>query len=184
MADIQYYERILKKKEPKKKAMMIAIYLGIVSAWFVIAVRYTLNAAILLMIPLSVIIAVLLSWKYTQVEYEYSFAAGSFTFSKIYGRSKRKTVFSADIKSMVLAKPYEATKDQNRDSDDFIIAIPESTAKNPCICIFDNDDKKICVLIDCDEMSAKILKFFNASATDRDGLKNAVTQTQWENENV
>ena len=180
MADIQYYERILKKKEPKKKALMIAIYLGILSVWFVVAVRYELNAAILLMIPLSIIIAVLLSWKYTNVEYEYSFAAGSFTFSKIYGSSKRKTVFSADIKSMTLAKPYDAQRDGNMDHSVFINAIPQATAKNPCICIFDIDDKKTCILIDCDEMSAKILKFFNASATDREVLRNAVKQTESE----
>ena len=169
MADIQYYERVLKKNEPKKKALMIGIYIVILSVWFVISVRYGLNAAIILLIPISILIAVLLSWKYTCVEYEYSFAAGSFTFSKIYGKSKRKTVFSADIKSMTLAKPYDP--DRMPDCHKFINAIPENTSPNPCVCVFDVDESKTCILIDCDAMSVKILRFFNASATDRAILK-------------
>ena len=167
MANIQYYERVLKKKEAKGKLLLIALYLVILSVWFVIAIRFMLNAAIILMIPLSILIAVLLTWKYTCVEYEYSFEAGTFTFSKIYGRSKRKKVFSSDIKLMTLAKPYAPERDVNLEYSSFINAIPSNTAQNPCICIFDVDEKKTCILLDCDEMSAKIFRYFNASATDR-----------------
>lgn len=173
MADIQYYERILKKKEPRGKALLITAYIVMLSVWFVIAIRYALTAAIILMIPLSIFIAVILTWKYTCVEYEYSFAAGTFTFSKIYGKSKRKACFSADLCSLVYAKPYDAERDGNADYSKFINAIPASTAQNPCVCIFDIDDEKTCILFDCDEMSAKILKFFKASAVDRELIKRA-----------
>lgn len=181
MADIQYYERVLKKKEPRGKLLMLALYLVILSVWFVVAIRYALNAAIILLIPLSILIAVLLTWKYTCVEYEYSFAAGTFTFSKIYGKSKRKTVFSADIKSLVLAKPYDPARDTNLEYSAFIGAIPSREAQNPCICIFDVDEKRTCVLLDCDELSAKILRFFNASAVDRDIFKRTVNASTEDN---
>lgn len=171
MADIQYYERVLKKKEPKGKALLIALYLVILSVWFIVAVRYTLNAAIILLIPLSILIAILLTWKYTCVEYEYSFTAGTFTFSKIYGKSNRKTFFSAELTALDTVKPYSADNSVNDAYSKFINAIPGQSAQNPCICIFNIDDEKICVLIDCDESSAKILKYFKASAVDRDVLK-------------
>ena len=167
MADIQYYERILKLKDVKRKLVLIGVYFVILSAWFVVAIRYALNATVLVLAPISVLATVLLTWKYASVEYEYSFSAGTFTFSKIYGKSKRKTVFSAEIKCMTLAKPYDEQRDAGLDFSEFINAIPSQTAANPCICIFDVDEKKTCVLIDCDEMSAKILRFFNPSATDR-----------------
>ncbi len=175
MADIQYYERVLKKKEPKGKALLIALYLVILSIWFIVAVRYTLNAAIILLIPLSILIAVLLTWKYTCIEYEYSFTAGTFTFSKIYGKSNRKTVFSAELTALETVKPYSADKAITEEYSKFINAVPGQSAQNPCSCIFNIDDKKICVLIDCDETSSKILKFFKASAVDRDVFKLAKT---------
>lgn len=171
MADIQYYERILKKKEPRGKALLITAYIIMLTVWFVIAVRYALTAAIILMIPLSIFIAVILTWKYTCVEYEYSFAAGVFTFSKIYGKSKRKTFFSADLDTLICAKPYIPERDGNAEYSKFINAIPASDTQNPCICVFNIDDEKVCVLFDCDEMSAKILKFFKASAVDRELIK-------------
>lgn len=173
MADIQYYERILKKKEPRGKALLITAYIVMLSVWFVIAVRYALTAAIILMIPLSIFIAVILTWKYTCVEYEYSFSAGTFTFSKIYGKSKRKTFFSTDLGALTYAKPYDAERDGNAEYSKFINAIPTDNAKNPCICVFNIDDEKIGLLFDCDEMSAKILKFFKASAVDRELIKRA-----------
>ncbi len=169
MADIQYYERVQKSKEPKKKALMIGIYAIILSIWFVICIRFTINAAIIVLIPLSIFIAVLLTWKYTCVEYEYSFTAGTFTFSKIYGRSKRKTIFSQDLKLLTLAKPYK--REEALDYGEFINAIPNGNAQSPCICIFVVDEKRTSVLLDCDEMTAKILKFFNHTATSRELIK-------------
>lgn len=178
MADIQYYERVLKKKETKGKALLIALYVLILSVWFVVAIRYMLNAAIILMIPLSILIAVLLTWKYTCVEYEYSFAAGTFTLSKIYGKSKRKTVFAADIKSLILVKPHDPLRDTHLEYSEFINAIPSKVSQNPCICVFEVDEKRTCVLMDCDEMSAKIFRFFNASAVDRDIFKRTADTAQ------
>ena len=173
MADIHYYERVIKSKEPKRKALMIGIYAFILSVWFVICVRLSISAEIVALIPLSIIIAVLLTWKYTSVEYEYSFTAGAFTFSKIYGKSKRKTVFTGDLKTLALAKPYDAQRDVNLKYDELITALPKAKAgaNNICVCIFDIDERKTCVLIDCDQLTAKILYHYNHTATSRELLK-------------
>ena len=73
---------------------------------------------------------------------------------------------------------YSANSGASYDSDyndldysEFINAIPSSFSQNPCICIFDVNEKRTCVLIECDERSAKILRYFNPSAVDRDVLK-------------
>ncbi|MBO7311035.1 MAG: hypothetical protein J6U86_06560 [Clostridia bacterium] len=171
MADIQYYERAIKSKEPKRKALMIGIYAIVLSAWFVICVRFSISAEIVMLIPLSILATVALTWKYTSVEYEYSFTAGIFTFSKIYGKSKRKTVFSGDLKALTLAKPYDAQRDVNLKYDELINAIPKSGANNICLCIFDIDERKTCVLIEYDQLTAKILYHFNHTATSRELLK-------------
>ena len=173
MADIQSYERVLKRRAEGKwllgKLLMIFLYFVIFSAWFVAAIRYGLHPAMILLAPLSVVVAVLLTWKYTCVEYEYSFMAGTLTFSKIYGKSRRRVVFEEDIKSMVSLFPYDdkAAARLSRDQAEKIIdAIPSKFSQNPCVCVFENsNDKKIYFLFDCDEQSAKIFKFFNSPAT-------------------
>ena len=173
MADIQHYERVFKKKHAPKALVIVLIilYCLMVCGWLVLALLSSMNLALALLVPAAIFLIAFTVWKYSQVEYEYSFTAGIFTFSKIYGKSKRKTVFSADLKSIALAKPYDADRDAYLDYSEFINAIPSSFSQNPCICIFDVNEKRTCVLIECDERSAKILRYFNPSAVDRDVLK-------------
>ena len=168
MADITSYERILKKKQLSLKILMIAIYVIIASVWFVIAVRVTLNAAMILLAPLSVLIAVLLTWKYTCIEYEYSFVAGNFTLSKIYGKSRRKVMLEFEIKSLMEIFPYNARTEGKIKGGIFINGLPGNASPNPCVCVFENDEEnKVFFVLDCDEQTAKIFKFYNPVATDR-----------------
>ncbi|MBQ8818697.1 MAG: hypothetical protein IJZ83_08975 [Clostridia bacterium] len=170
MADIQYYERIIKTENTTKKVLpkilMIGAYIVILSIWFVIAVRYSINAAMIMLIPLSILTAVLLTWKYTSVEYEYSFTAGIFTFSKIYGKSKRKPIFEGDLKKLISVTAYSESNVDSIDAHTVINATP-SACPNPCVCIFEENERKTCIIIDCDAMTAKILRFFKVSAVDR-----------------
>ncbi len=180
MADIQSYERVLKKKKTGLKLALIAIYAVIASFWFVLAIRVGLHPAMILLAPLSVVIAVLLTWKYTNVEYEYSFMAGTLTFSKIYGKSRRKTVLEVDIKSLFAVFPYNERTVARTEDGNLVSGIPSSYSTNPCVCAYEDEkEKKVYFLLDCDERSAKIFKFFNPSATDRavfDALKNAESE--------
>ncbi len=179
MADIQYYERVIKAETGKRrllpKLVAISAYAVILSIWFVIAVRVGLTASVLMLVPLSILTAVLLTWKYTAVEYEYSFTAGILTFSKIYGKSKRKSVFEADLRNLISVVPYDERSMDSVDARTVINAIPNEACQNPCICVFEENEKRTCIIIDCDNMSAKIFKFFKPSATDRrifDRIKN------------
>ncbi len=171
MADIQHYERVLKPTRTSTrvlpKVLMIAAYIVIISLWFVLTVRVGLTAAILMLIPLSVLIAVTLTWKYTSVEYEYSFAAGTLTFSKIYGSSKRKAVFDGDLRCLISVMPYNEQSIARVQCDRTVFAIPEGVNENPCICLFEENEKRTCVILECDELSIKIFRFFKPSAVDR-----------------
>ena len=175
MADIQSYERILKRKNEGEqllsKILMIFIYLVIISVFFVVAVRYGLSPALIVLLPLVLLSAVLLTWKYTSVEFEYSFVAGTFTFSKIYGKRRRRTVLEADIKKMISVSAYNEQKQASLGKEGagtIINGIPNKLSQNPCVCVFEADkNEKIYFLFECDELSARIFKFFNSAATDR-----------------
>ncbi len=167
MADIQYYERVLKAQKPsagfKLKAMMIGIYVLLLTLWLIIIVRVGLTASLLMLIPLSVVTVVILTWKYTSVEYEYSFTSGIFTFSKIYSSSKRKAVFETEIKFLTSAQPYSESTAAGIRADEAINAIPAGDGVTPYICIFEENDKTAAVILDMDEMTARIFKFFKPS---------------------
>ncbi len=168
MADIQYYERVLKAQKVStklwQKVMMIGIYLLLLTVWLIIIVRVGISASLLMLIPLSVITVVLLTWKYTSVEYEYSFAAGHFTFSRIYGSSKRKAIYDTELTNLVAFTAYSEKAADSLNVHKIINAIPDATAQNPVICTFEENEQRTAVILDCDEMTLKILKFFKGSA--------------------
>ncbi len=167
MADIQYYERVLKKQGASARLLprllMIAAYVVLLSVWFVIVVRIGLSASLLMLIPFSVLTVVLITWKYTSVEYEYSFTAGVFVFSKIYGASGRKNVFEADLRALVSAEPLsEGALARVGVTPTDARVLPDSP--NDCLLVFSEHEKKSAVIIECDQMTVKILRFFKPSA--------------------
>ena len=174
MADIQYYERVIKAARKSKKLAprlwMIGLYALILGAFLIIAVRVGVSASLLMLIPFSLLTIALLTWKYTSVEFEYSFTAGTFTFSKIYSGSKRKCVFEGDLRELESVFIYDEHKLEHLGGK-LINAIPDTSSQNPCVAVFVENDSRICVVFDCDRMSAKIIRYFNPSAIDRDVFK-------------
>ena len=171
MADIQHYERVIKPPKNGKpllyKILLLAILAVALGAWLVVSVRFSVHIVIILLIPALLIFAAVLLWKYTNFEYEYSFTAGQLTYSKIYGRARRRMLFTGDLKTLRSIVPYDRLKAELSKDDKVIMALPDINCTNPCVCVFDEDEKKTYLVIDCDEMSARIFRFFNPSATDR-----------------
>ena len=168
MADIQHYERVFKKKRVGLKIAFIALYIFIASAWFVLSARIYFHYTFVLLAPLSILIAFLFTWRYTNVEYEYSFEGGILTFAKIYGKSIRKCVLELEIKAFDEIIPYNDKTAKRHAKAKLVDGILNKNAENPCLCVFkDESEDMFCFLFDCDEQSAKILKFFAPSITDR-----------------
>lgn len=174
MADIQSYERVIKQEAGfsafRSKFLFIGIYLLIAIAWGIVLLTVGPLASLILLIPLSIAIAVMLTWKYTKLEFEYSFMGGTFTYSKIYGNSRRSTVFEGEITKMISMRAYDDEYYARLEAEGakLTLAVPSLDVPNPCVCIFEKEKGgKIYLLIDCDEHTAKIFKFFNPSATDR-----------------
>lgn len=168
MADIQHYERIIKKVKGATllKVIFLFIYTLICVFWSILALNFGL--ILLIFAPLFVFIAYIFTRQYTCTEYEYSLVAGIFSFSKIYGGRRRKNVFEADLKFLVSAVPYNERTAVSAKGETVINAIPNGQSANPCVCLFeDGSGKKYRVIIDCDAMTLRILKFFRPSAVDR-----------------
>ena len=170
MADRQHYERVFAKKHAPKGLVigLIVLYCVMVSGWFVLALLSSMNIALALLAPAAVLAVAIATWKYTQLEYEYSFTGGVFTFSKIYGKSSRKTVFEEELRNLTRVVSYE--KAEVPKGDKLIQAIPSLDGDTLAVCCFQIDDENVYVIIDCDELTAKIIRHFKPSALDRSVL--------------
>ena len=173
MADIQTYERVLEQDESvlrRSRILMIVLYGVIFTLLMLAAVLASLNPALLLLAPLGTAVAVIFSWKYTRVEYEYSFFGGVLTFSKIYSGSSRSLVLEADIRAMTTVTAYTestAAKIKADSSAKVIDGLPAGEHLNPCVCAFEDErERKIYFIFECDEQTARIFKHFNPTATD------------------
>lgn len=173
MAEIRNYERVLKQDESvirRSRILMTVLYGVIFTVFFVLAVFAGLPPALLILAPLSTVIAALITWKYTRVEYEYSFFGGVFTFSKIYSGSSRSLVLEADISAMSSVTTYTtdvAARIKAERGAKVIDGLPSGERQNPCVCAFEDEhERKIYFIFECDEQSARIFKHFNPTLTD------------------
>jgi uncharacterized membrane protein len=170
MADIQSYERVIKNKSFKAKIFMIFIYALILLLGLWALLKFGIKPELVVLIPLLLGAIIALTWRYTQVEYEYSFMAGTATFSKIFGNSSRRTMVEFDIKSIISFSVYDQRAASVIESDNKkkVIHAVSKDCKNPCVCVFENDSKeKTYLILDCDELTARIFKFFASAATDK-----------------
>ncbi len=167
MADIQYYERVLKTKTPsstlRTKLLLVVAYAAILVIWLIIVLAAGLSASLLMLIPLLALTVSLVTWKYTSIEYEYSFEAGVLTFSKIYGQAKRRAIFDADIKTLVSVTPYTERAASDTRADRMINALSLTDCENPYICVFEEHEQRRAIILDCDEMTLRIFKYFKPS---------------------
>ena len=177
MADIQSYERVLKTKRKSRggigilaAVLCVASLLGV---WIYVSLALKLNPTWVALVPILLITIVFILRKYSQVEYEYSFTSGYFTYSKIYGKSRRKAVCEIDIRTVTEVIPYDQnTSKRLTNASSVIKALPEGNAQNPCVCVFEEKEQIIYLIFDCDAQTAKIFKYFNPRATSNTILSN------------
>ena len=73
---------------------------------FAIGAMTRLLVPLLALVPLTTWILVWATWRYVNVEYEYSIAGGVMTLTRIYGNRTRRKVAEIRIKEMSLIAPF------------------------------------------------------------------------------
>ena len=88
MSDFTTYEYVVGVKKglatTLKKLGMLFLYVVFVVLWFIFGFA-TKFFPLLALIPITLWILVFFTWRYVNVEYEYSFVSGELTVSKIFG---------------------------------------------------------------------------------------------------
>ena len=177
MGDIHSYEKIVKlKAEGKilsKKIIFICIYAFLVLVGIPFAI-VKLNGNIPIILTLTAMIGgfIYFSWKQTNIEYEYSIISGTFFLTRIYGKSRRKEVFEAELHDAVIIAPFNEAYCEQAEKcapDDVFYAISSRKAKNAWFIIFDESGGvKTLILFEADERAISTLRHYCPRATVRD----------------
>ena len=157
----------LKGAKVLRKAGLILFYILFVIAWLIFGFA-TKMFPLLALCPVTLWMAIFFTWRYVQVEFEYSVVSGSVTFAAIYGNRSRKKLCEVKIKDCVTIAP--ANDKYTHLIDRFA---PEKTidcrsfdgAEDGYFLLSESDGKKIAVYFEATEKFLKICRFYNAAAT-------------------
>ena len=171
MNNSQFYEKVVKvggsRKVIAKRISVFMCYALILLIFVVLGVfNYRNFGGPFIFLGIAVDAAIIvLTWKYLYLEYEYSFECGMMTVSKIYGKRKRKTVFEAEIKKMVMIAPATdayIAKSEHFSPQKRILAVSNENADNIWLAVTgDDEDSHVMVFFEADDRSLAILKSIN-----------------------
>lgn len=153
MSELQTYETVVKcqgKGTLLRKLAWILGYVILFSLFFVWSASQGLSLPILVLGALITGGFFLFTWKYAEIEYEYSLVANTFTLSKIYGKQRRKSICEIDLKRARLIAPCteEYRKEAERMNPEQVIqAISKEDAPNRWLILWDDEEDNTLVLI-------------------------------------
>ena len=178
MNELQSYERLIRRKVTGKyiwqRVGLIALYLLWVSIWFVIAIRFFVNAPLVAFAILTTVLLVIFTWKLTVVEYEYTLVGGSFYLAQIYGKSRRKAILEAELSDAVLIAPYTedyAARAEALSPTEILWATSAPDAPNIWMLVWDADkEERLLLFFEADERSVRLLRQYNPRVTARERI--------------
>ena len=125
---------------------LVLFYTVFVLSALLLGLKLRLIVPLLAFIPLSVWILVFITWRYVQVDYEYSMQSGVLTFTKIYGNRQRKRIFEMQLKDAVriapLANEQEAARGAAYRPEREFIGVSSMYAPDIYFILFELHDKK------------------------------------------
>lgn len=162
---------VAEAKTPKLKMKKLALIFAYV-LWGAVALiggASTNILPILCFIPLTIWILVFLTWKYTQVEYEYSFFSGKLTVCKILGGRTRKKMVEVQLRDLSSVLPNTERNAAMADSykaDNVYFAASSPKAPDLYIALWEDAEtkKRSMLCLELNEKAIRIIKYYNMSA--------------------
>lgn len=154
---------------------LIAFYAFFALTALFLGLKLRIIVPLLAFIPLSVWILVFITWRYVQVDYEYSIDSGVLTFTKIYGNRQRKRMFEVYLKDAVriapLADEAEAARGAAYGPEREFTGVSSMYAPDIYFMLFELDDKKnrekrrAIFYFEATAKALTICRFYNPSGT-------------------
>ena len=151
-----------------KRVTLIAVYVLWAAAWLILGITIGIIAPLLAFIPLTLWILVFFTWRLTQVEYEYSFFAGTLTVSRVLGGRSRRRLIEVSIRDLASVCPCDEENAARIDAygaAHTVFAASSSESENLYAALWNDDDSgKHVLYFEPDEKAVKIIRYYNAPA--------------------
>lgn len=176
MSEFSTYEYVVSQKNEGvwklKKLGLILLYVLFIVAWFVFGFVSHLFPLLALM-PVTLWMLVFFTWRYVNVEYEYSMTSGDIVFSNIYGGRSRKKIVEFKLKDCSMIAPLSTHDFKARDYEPEVVynAVSSQKANDIYFAAFEKDGKRCIVYFEATAKALKICKFYNAPATVMSNVK-------------
>ena len=162
---------VAEKMTPKlrlKKILFIVLYVVWCGGLLIGGTSLQLVAPLLAFIPISLWILIWLTWRFTQVSYEYTFESGTLTVKRMLGERTKRTIAELTIReaqSIYLDANDSRAQIDTFAADNTIFAVSAADADRMTAVLWvDQNHKKNVLFFEADEKAFKILRYYNSSA--------------------
>ena len=160
----EYAVDVKNRRQKLKKVGFIAAYALYVIVVFVVGAIVKLILPLLAFVPLSTWILVWLTWKYTQLSYEYSFFKGELTVKRVFGTNKKSTLANVKIKELIDVRYCNGQNMSDISADKVIFAASSESAERLAVATWKNEQgEKTALYFEADEKAMKILHYYNSA---------------------
>ena len=154
-----------------KRIALITIYVLWAFAWVILGAALRIIAPLLAFIPLTLWMLIFFTWRYTQVEYEYSFFSGILTVSRVLGGRSRRTLTEVtlrDLESVCPCNDENAARIDGFLAEHTVFAASSAQSDGLYAAMWNDEESgKQILYFEPNEKALKIIRYYNVSALPR-----------------
>ncbi len=151
-----YTEKLIKKKMDNKDLTIKSLIIAITGCliYFLVGFVLAYSVALTFFIASLIIYGAWYLFKYTNIEYEYSYCNGEFDIDVIYGQKKRKDVISFDLSNCETVAAYIPSNDpsvHNTSIRKKYYIVSDKQKNGAYYAVFNSNGTKTMVVFEADE---------------------------------
>ena len=160
----------------RRRILFILMYALYVTAFLTVGIITRIGIPLVALVPVTTWILIFFTWRYVQVEYEYSMTSGILVFTEIYGGRSRKKIMEVHIKDVTailpLSDPRTEVQVERFEPETVYSAVPSKDATDTYVMLFEErgeqakgKGKHIAFTFVATTQALKIMKYYNSFAT-------------------
>lgn len=152
-------------KNARNRILLLLLYFAVGSAYFA-AILITRLIPLGAILPLLMWILVYFTWRYVQIEHEYTIATGKVTFTEIYGNRTRKVALEFNCRDCSRIAPLNSEYASETEGAELTYDFRGSVSSpDAYFAILTKDNKKAVVYFEGTAKTVKLFKLYNSAAT-------------------
>lgn len=160
----------------RRRILFVLMYVVYIAAFLTVGIITRIGIPLVALVPVTTWILIFFTWRYVQVEYEYSMTSGILVFTEIYGGRSRKKMMEVQIKEATAILPLSDPRTEaqiDRFAPDIVYSgIPSAKAEDTYVMLFEDSTgkaggkgKHVAFTFVATTQALKVMKYYNAFAT-------------------